>query len=384
MAEVKYVSKDKLLYFYQGLKNVFAKKSDIPTKTSDLTNDSNYVADANYNTFTSAEKEKLAGIEAGANATAAYDTEISSTSVNAVQNTVIASALNGKVDAETGKGLSTNDLTDELVATINSTAQTVEGLTATGGEANVINAITYSTNGGTKTTASISNKTADIDITVPTKVSDLNNDEGYQTNVIEGVKVNDTALTPDASKVVSITVPTKTSDLTDDVGYLTSSNIAGKEDTANKVTAIASTSTDTEYPSAKAVWGLASTKADSSTTLAGYGITNAYTKTEVDNAIDEVLGSINGIDINTDYSTVEALLATTGEVGTIYLIPNGGSGNNVNDEYIWKPSTETFEMIGTTEVDLSGYVRTATLANYVLYTDLVEITNAEIDTILAS
>ena len=41
-------------------------------------------------------------------------------------------------------------------------------------------------------------------------------------------------------------------------------------------------------------------------------------------------------------------------------------------------------MIGTTEVDLSGYVRTATLANYVLYTDLVEITNAEIDTILAS
>ena len=183
MAEVKYVSKDKLLYFYQGLKNIFAKKSDIPTKTSDLTNDSNYVADANYNTFTSAEKEKLAGIEAGANATAAYDTEISSTSVNAVQNTVIASALNGKVDAETGKGLSTNDLTDELVATINSTAQTVEGLTATGGEANVINAITYSTNGGTKTTASISNKTADIDITVPTKVSDLNNDEGYQTNI---------------------------------------------------------------------------------------------------------------------------------------------------------------------------------------------------------
>lgn len=42
----------------------------IPTKTSDLTNDSNFVSDANYvhtdNNFTTAEKNKLSGIEAGA------------------------------------------------------------------------------------------------------------------------------------------------------------------------------------------------------------------------------------------------------------------------------------------------------------------------------
>jgi hypothetical protein len=42
----------------------------IPTKTSDLTNDSNFVADANYvhtdNNYTSSEKTKLGGVSAGA------------------------------------------------------------------------------------------------------------------------------------------------------------------------------------------------------------------------------------------------------------------------------------------------------------------------------
>ena len=42
------------------------------------------------------------------------DTELSSTSENPVQNKVIYEALNDKVDKKEGKGLSTNDLTDDL------------------------------------------------------------------------------------------------------------------------------------------------------------------------------------------------------------------------------------------------------------------------------
>lgn len=64
-----------------------------------------------------------------------------------------------------------------------------------------------------------------------------------QANVIETIKVNGTALTP-SSKAVNITVPTD---------YLVAADIANK--------------------------------ADKSTTLSGYGITNAYTKTEVDNKL---------------------------------------------------------------------------------------------------
>ena len=61
----------------------------IPTNTSDLNNDSNYVSDSNYNhtdnNYTTADKNSVA-------------------------------TIGGKVDKVTGKGLSTNDLTDDLKA----------------------------------------------------------------------------------------------------------------------------------------------------------------------------------------------------------------------------------------------------------------------------
>lgn len=61
----KIVSLDKLSHFLLYLKPL------IPTRTSDLTNDSNYVSDANYvhtdANYTQSEKTKLAGIQEGAN-----------------------------------------------------------------------------------------------------------------------------------------------------------------------------------------------------------------------------------------------------------------------------------------------------------------------------
>ncbi|MDD6828006.1 MAG: hypothetical protein PUE12_18210 [Oscillospiraceae bacterium] len=62
------------------------------------------------NDYTTKEKNKLAGIEDGANKTT-VDSAFSSTSTNPVQNKVINAALNSKVSVESGKGLSTNDYT---------------------------------------------------------------------------------------------------------------------------------------------------------------------------------------------------------------------------------------------------------------------------------
>ena len=76
----------------------------------------------------------------------------------------IKSALGGKVDVVSGKGLSTNDYTS-------AEKQKFSGIAS-----------------------------------------------GAQVNVIESVKVNGTALTP-SSKAVDVTVPTKTSQLTNDSGY---------------------------------------------------------------------------------------------------------------------------------------------------------------------
>ncbi len=73
-----------------------------------------------------------------------------------------------------------------------------------------------------------------------------------QANIIESVKVNGTALTV-TGKAVDITVPTKVSELTNDVPYLVASDIANK--------------------------------ADKATTLAGYGIADAYTSVQTDTAI---------------------------------------------------------------------------------------------------
>ena len=56
------------------------------------------------------DKEKLDSIDTGATAVT-VDSALSSTSTNPVQNKVINSALAGKVNTESGKGLSTNDFT---------------------------------------------------------------------------------------------------------------------------------------------------------------------------------------------------------------------------------------------------------------------------------
>lgn len=92
------------------------------------------------------------------------------------------------------------------------------------------------------------------------------------------------------------------------------------------------------------------------------------TEEDINEAINDALKDIQGI----SYSVVETL-PTTGEAGVIYLVSNSGTNTNIYDEYIYV--NENFEKIGTTEVDLSEYVK---------FTDLVELTNAEIDTIFAS
>ena len=68
MSSKKYLDKAGLTYFWEKIKSAISDA--IPTKTSDLTNDSNYVTDASYvhtdNNYTTTEKNKLAGVASGA------------------------------------------------------------------------------------------------------------------------------------------------------------------------------------------------------------------------------------------------------------------------------------------------------------------------------
>lgn len=93
------------------------------------------------------------------------------------------------------------------------------------------------------------------------------------------------------------------------------------------------------------------------------------TATDVDDAITEALAGITGI----EFEVVQAL-PQSGVKGVIYLVSNSGSNPNAYDEYIWIAGdpTGSFEKIGTTAVDLSGYVQAS---------EMHALTNNEIDSI---
>ena len=305
----------------------------------------------------------------------------------------IKGRLNTKVDKVTGKGLSTNDLTNELKQTYDETVTKVDQIIAEGGEPNVIETVKVN---GTALTPD-AEKAVNIDLSgyakttdLPTKVSDLTNDgdgttgskfatEAYvDTNggKIDKIKVNGTEQTI-TNKAVDITVPTKTSDLTNDSNFAVDANYVHTDNNyttaeKNKLSGIAAGAQVNKIESikvngtaqtitSKAVDITVPTNNNQLTNGAGY-----QTASEVQTAINSAISGITGIDFQ-----VVTSLPATGTKGVIYLVSNSGTGTNIYDEYIWV--TDRFEKIGTTEIDLSNYYNT---------TNLLALTNQEIDTII--
>lgn len=127
-------------------------------------------------------------------------------------------------------------------------------------------------------------------------------------------------------------VPTKTSDLSNDSDYQTST----------QATNIANTVMTNNAP--------------------GY-----QTASQVTAAINNAISGITGI----SFEIVQALPASGG-AGVIYLLPNSGSAPNIYDEYVWV--NNAWEKIGTTDVDLSGYVEDS---------DITLATNADVQALFA-
>lgn len=86
----------------------YAKTSDLDGKVDKVSG-----KDLSTNDFTNALKTKLEGIATGAT-NVTVDSSLSSTSANPVRNSAVTSALGGKVDKADGKDLSSNDFTDTL------------------------------------------------------------------------------------------------------------------------------------------------------------------------------------------------------------------------------------------------------------------------------
>ena len=91
-------------------------------------------------------------------------------------------------------------------------------------------------------------------------------------------------------------------------------------------------------------------KADKATTLAGYGIADAYTKEATDTAIASAIAKADHL----KRAIVDALPAVDeADANTIYMVPV----DDHYDEYILVVTNEVkkFEKIGDSKVDLSGY-----------------------------
>ena len=100
-----------------------------------------------------------------------------------------------------------------------------------------------------------------------------------------------------------------------------------------------------------AVNELSDGKANKATTIAGYGITDAYTKTEVDSAIGTAVANAEHLK--------RSIVATLPEVAsadahTIYMVEiTGGDGNQKYEEFML--INGAFEKIGDSAVDLTDY-----------------------------
>lgn len=97
-------------------------------------------------------------------------------------------------------------------------------------------------------------------------------------------------------------------------------------------------------------------KADKATTLAGYGITDAYTTTQTDSKIAEAIAAAPHL----KRAIVESLPEVgSADANTIYMVPQGGSTSDPGtatshyNEYML--INGAFELVGSSQVDLSGY-----------------------------
>lgn len=114
-------------------------------------------------------------------------------------------------------------------------------------------------------------------------------------------------------------------------------------------------------------------KADKATTLAGYGITDAYTQTQTDTKIAEAVAAADHL----KREIVEALPDVgDADENTIYMVPQGGSiedpGTSASHYNEYMLINGAFELVGSSQVDLSGYATETFVTNAINALDVAD------------
>ena len=114
-------------------------------------------------------------------------------------------------------------------------------------------------------------------------------------------------------------------------------------------------------------------KANKASTLAGYGITDAYTTTQTDSKIAEAIAAAPHL----KRSIVEQLPEEEeADENTIYMVPQGGStedpGTATSHYNEYMLINGAFELIGSSQVDLSGYATETFVTNAINALDVAD------------
>lgn len=158
----------------------------------------------------------------------------------------------------------------------------------------------------------------------------------------------------------------------------------GFEKSANKATSLASPD-DTKYPTTKAVSdGLATAKTNADSTYATKTELNDGLDAKIDNSVKTTELSNTSSDTQIPsakavydlYSTIPkwnvqiassvADLPATGALGTIYLVKGTGKDKNTYDEYFWNTASEipAYEKFGGIDIDVSSFVTMSQVVEY--------------------
>jgi hypothetical protein len=303
------------------------KKVNLVTMTNDVNNLQNYYTKASTYTQTQV-----------------------NTKLNALQ-----AKIDAKVDVVEGKVLSTNDYTTEE-------KNKLKGI-ASNAQVNKINSI--SLNGTALTIDSAKN----VDIPVITKdTEELTNyykkDEIYsKADVDSKFSDNTTALDGKVDKVTGKGLSTN------DYTTIEKNKLKGIANGAqvNKIESISVNGTVVAPDTAKKV--NITTLTSGTKSLSNYYLKeNTYSKTEIDNIVNALKTS--------RFKIVSELPTENIETNVIYLVPKANATtSNTKEEYInLDGTTKGWELIGSTDIDLSDYITTQILAEalkkYTTTTDL--------------
>lgn len=449
-----FLDSDGLLYFWQKLKAYFATTTDLNGKVDKVTGKG-----LSTNDYTTTEKNKLSGIASGAQVNVIETVKVNGTALSPTSKAVDVTVPTKTSDITNDSGFITaSDVPEGAAAS--STTPKMDGTAKVGTETAFARGdhVHPSDTSRVPTTRKVAghalsadvtlvkgdvglgnvDNTADDDKPVSTaqqaalngkvdKVSgkglstnDYTTNEknklsgiatGAQVNVLEGVSVNGTDLTP-TDKVVDISVPTKTSDITNDSGYITSASLPGASSTSPKMNGTAAVGTETAFARGDHIHPSDTTRVPTTRKVAGHALSADVTLAKgdvglgnVDNtsdankpvstaqqaALNGKVDKVSGKGLSTnDYTTAEKnKLAAFGEASTYAL------KSDITNMYKYKGSVATVALLpstGQTAGDV--YNVEANGMNYAwngeewdalgeIFT-ITSISNSAIDTIVAS